>query len=191
MLLTGSLTAERAAELRAEQSRQAPTYAELGASLTASFPPGYHHDRYDVALPTDPRAFGLAGDGLRQWVAHRGAGVEVTPNDVGLVEGDTVVLALPLGPVRAIAACRIVRVVDEPDRFGFAYGTLPLHPEQGEESFVIERDVAGVTRFTIRVFSRPRDFLARIGAPVSRTIQRRVTNGYLDAMRSFVEAGLS
>ena len=32
-----------------------------------------------------------------------------------------------LGPVRA--PCRVVYVVDEPDRRGFAYGTLPGHPE--------------------------------------------------------------
>jgi uncharacterized protein (UPF0548 family) len=99
-----------------------------------------------------------------------------------------VVLALPLGPLRAVAACRIVTLVDEQTRFGFAYGTLPLHPEQGEESFVIERDSLGTTWFRVAAFSRPSDLLARVGAPLSRAIQTRVTRSYLRAMVAFVES---
>ena len=34
------------------------------------------------------------------------------------------------------APCRVVYVIDEPDIRGFAYGTLPGHPESGEERFV-------------------------------------------------------
>ena len=45
-----------------------------------------------------------------------------------------------LGPVRA--PCRVVYVVDEPDRRGFAYGTLPGHAESGEERFVVRYDPA-------------------------------------------------
>jgi hypothetical protein len=48
------------------------------------------------------------------------------------------VTAIALGPITAIAPCRIVAVVDEPLRFGFAYGTLPGHPESGEEAFIID-----------------------------------------------------
>jgi uncharacterized protein (UPF0548 family) len=36
-----------------------------------------------------------------------------------------------LGPIRV--PCRVVYVLDEPERRGFAYGTLPGHPESGEE----------------------------------------------------------
>ena len=45
-----------------------------------------------------------------------------------------------LGPVRA--PCRVVYVVDEPDRRGFAYGTLPGHAESGEELFLVRYDPA-------------------------------------------------
>ena len=63
---------------------------------------------------------------------------------------------------------RIVYVTDEPHRFGFAYGTLPAHPEQGEEAFHIETDSHGMVRFVVTAFSRPRHSLARIGSPVAR-----------------------
>eukprot|EP00913_Durusdinium_trenchii_P005672 g5290.t1 len=39
----------------------------------------------------------------------------------------------------SLHACRIVEVVDEADRRGFAYGTLPAHGETGEECFLVER----------------------------------------------------
>ena len=61
--------------------------------------------------------------------------------------------ALPVGHVEI--TCRVVAVVDEPDRFGFAYGTLPVHPEQGEESFVVVRADAGGARFDVQAVSRP------------------------------------
>jgi uncharacterized protein (UPF0548 family) len=88
-----------------------------------------------------------------------------------------------LGPrwLRVRAVCRVVYVVDEPDRVGFAYGTLPGHPESGEESFILER-LDGVTRFSVRAFSRPATQLARFGGPVTSLAQRIMTARYLVAV---------
>ena len=93
-------------------------------------------------------------------------------------------LAAPLPVGFAIATCRVVGVVDEPDRWGFAYGTLPAHPESGEELFVVERrpEDGDAVVFRITVFWRPHELLTRLGAPVARILQRRATLAYLDAM---------
>ncbi|MDQ6946970.1 MAG: DUF1990 domain-containing protein [Actinomycetota bacterium] len=40
--------------------------------------------------------------------------------------------------------CRIPAVIDEPDRFGFAYRTFHVHAVQGEESSVVSRSKRGV-----------------------------------------------
>ncbi len=80
------------------------------------------------------------------------------------------------------AAARIVYVVDEPNRYGFAYGTLPHHPVAGEEAFLVEQDDRGNVNFVIEVFSRPRHPLARLGKPVSRLVQKRTTRKYLQGM---------
>jgi uncharacterized protein (UPF0548 family) len=80
------------------------------------------------------------------------------------------------------AAGRVVYVVDEPQHFGFAYGTLPGHPEQGEEPFDVLRDRERLV-FRVVAFSRPRDPLARLGAPVTRAFQLRINRAYLNAMR--------
>ena len=85
-----------------------------------------------------------------------------------------------------MAACRIVAVVDEPRRFGFAYGTLPLHPESGEEAFLVDRGEDDVVRFRVVAASRPAHPLARLGAPVARRVQRRITAGYLEGLRRAV-----
>ena len=79
-------------------------------------------------------------------------------------------------------------MVDERERFGFAYGTLPLHPASGEEAFVVERGPDGAVRFRVVAVSRPASPLARVGAPVARLVQRRVTNGYLEGLRRAVGA---
>jgi uncharacterized protein (UPF0548 family) len=81
------------------------------------------------------------------------------------------------------------RLPEGPNRFGFAYGTLPAHPEQGEEAFHIESDVHGTVRFVVTAFSRPRHPLARIGSPVARQVQLRVTRRYLTSLAEFVAGG--
>jgi uncharacterized protein (UPF0548 family) len=99
--------------------------------------------------------------------------------------GATIAVAAPVGPITAVAVCRIVAVVDESDRYGFAYGTLPGHPERGEEAFVVERRDGGPV-FTVVVFWQPAEVLARLGGPVTRHLQRTATTGYLRGLTSFV-----
>ena len=41
-------------------------------------------------------------------------------------------------------------MIDEPDRKGYAYGTLEGHPVCGEEAFIVSRREDGSVWFTIR-----------------------------------------
>jgi uncharacterized protein (UPF0548 family) len=66
--------------------------------------------------------------------------------------------------------------------WGFAYGTLPGHPEQGEEAFVVSLDPEGSVRFEIRAFSRPASRLVELSGPIGRSVQRRATEGYLASL---------
>ena len=110
------------------------------------------------------------------------------PTDAPLAAGVDVIAVARVGPIHALAPCRIAYVHDEPDRFGFAYGTLPGHPERGEEAFIVERDAQDLATFSIIAFSRPADLAARLGRPVARAIQQRTTNAYLEALRRFTTA---
>ena len=79
--------------------------------------------------------------------------------------------------------CRVVDVVDEPDRRGFAYGTLPGHPETGEERFAVERNPAsGEVTVTVTAFSNPALWRTKLAGPLGRLLQRTMTQRYLKAL---------
>ena len=90
-----------------------------------------------------------------------------------------VVLRFELGLAGVQAPCRVVYTIDEARRCGFAYGTLPGHPECGEEAFIVERGPNGVVTFSIRAFSRPASVLARYADPAGHWVQDLITNRYL------------
>src|SRR4051812_45045224 len=162
------------------------TYAEVGATFDDELPAGYHHVRGDTVLGPGDDAWERARAAIRAWAAHRGAGMTVLPADAPITEGTTVAVLSALGPLHVLASCRIVRVVDEPHRYGFAYGTLPAHPEEGEERFVVTRGEGGTVAFEVVAFSRPHDLLTKLGGPVPRRLQARATKQYLQGMRDFV-----
>jgi uncharacterized protein (UPF0548 family) len=159
------------------------TYDPVGISALAEPPHGYRLDRWSRTLGQGDEIFNRARGALRQWRVHEGAGLMVEA-DGPPVEGAVVAMAAPL-PIGFIeVVCRVVKVVDEPDRAGFVYGTLANHPEQGEESFMAIRSDDGVVTFEIVAVSRPRQILARAFPPVARHLQLAATNRYFDAMQS-------
>jgi uncharacterized protein (UPF0548 family) len=162
------------------------TYPEVGGTGNATLPSGYHHDRYSVALGQGDDVFRRGQEALRRWEAHRGAGADVYPADAALVTGTIVVVTLHLGPLYILAPCRIVSVTGDENSFGFAYGTLPGHPESGEEAFHIKRREDGEVSFEVVVFSRIADPIARLGNPIARLVQQRMSKRYLRGMQRFV-----
>ncbi len=72
--------------------------------------------------------------------------------------------------------------MNERHRRGLAYGTLPGHPERGEEAFVIEQHGDGAVTFAITAFSTPATPLAKAAGPAGRAIQRYITGRYLRAL---------
>jgi uncharacterized protein (UPF0548 family) len=156
------------------------TYPDVGATRTA-LPAGYHQLTETVALR--PGAdFDHAVRLLMSWQVQARAGLDVKASALTVSEGAVVAMRLGYGPVGLSIPCRVVYIIDEPDRHGFAYGTLPGHPESGEELFLLERGNDGSTSFTISAFSRPATALTRLGGPIARTVQRAMTGRYLRAI---------
>jgi uncharacterized protein (UPF0548 family) len=58
---------------------------------------------------------------------------------------------------------KVVYVIDEPRRFGFAYGTLPDHIERGEERFSVEWREDDSVWYDLSVIALPGQWLAWIG----------------------------
>ncbi|MFI5491379.1 DUF1990 family protein [Actinoplanes sp. NPDC051859] len=160
------------------------TYREVGATRDDALPPGYDHAHRDVPIGAGRGAFDAAVDGLFSWRMHRGAGLRIDDATPPADTGTEVLLRFGLGPIRLRVPCRVVYTVAEANRRGFAYGTLPGHPERGEELFLLELTDPGEVRCRIRAFSRPATLLARAGGPVSRLTQRYLTDRYIRALRS-------
>ncbi len=78
--------------------------------------------------------------------------------------------------------------VDEPGRRGFAYGTLPGHPESGEESFVVEL-VGDEVWLEIVAFSRPGALLVKLVGPLSLLLQQTALRAYVKSLRREVSHG--
>ena len=109
----------------------------------------------------------------------RGAGVRVQATTEFAEPGADVLGKL--GPF--LAPCRVVYVIDEPNRRGFAYGSLPGHPVSGEEMFAVRWDPADDTVYgEVAAFSRPAMWWSRLGALPLRLAQRLVTWRYLRAV---------
>jgi uncharacterized protein (UPF0548 family) len=167
----------------AKQLRDAAfTYSEVGSTRGDTMPSGYGNLRRSLEIGTGPERFERAAQVLLGWDMHSRAGLRVRTSNEHVVPGAVAVLRLGLGNLGVEAPVRVVYLVDGPCRKGFAYGTLPGHPESGEEAFVVELHEDGAVTFTITAFSRPSTLLARTGGPISRAIQSWVTNRYLRAV---------
>jgi uncharacterized protein (UPF0548 family) len=161
------------------------SYREAGATA-GTMPPGYRHDRWEIDLGAfDGGTFPRLAAALRHWQPQRGAGFTVFPGEP-VTPGLTFALVVPLPAGYVTGAGRVIYVTDQPEDYGFAYGTLPAHPEQGEEAFRVARD-GGRLVFTVTAFSRPRHPVARLGGPVTRALQLRANRSYLRAMRRAAE----
>lgn len=148
----------------------------MGATAALELPAGYGHLHTQRQIGTGRQRFERAADAVMRWGMQRGAGLRVRASSE-VAEVDTVVLVrmgfLP-------APCRVVYVIDEPDIRGFAYGTLPGHPESGEERFVVRHDPTTSAVFAeVSAFSRPATWWSKAGRPLVSVAQRIIARRYL------------
>lgn len=159
------------------------TYDEVGATA-GELPAGYHHVRQSAVLGRGPETFARTAEALMTWEVQRRSGLRVRCSSPRAAVGVTMASGLGLGPLRLWAPCEVVAVVDEPRRRGFVYGTLPGHPERGEESFTVVHETDDRVVLHVVAFSRPANRFLALGGPVSRLVQRWVTRRYLRALVS-------
>jgi uncharacterized protein (UPF0548 family) len=152
---------------------QAFTYAEVGATESGdgACPDGFRALRVRTRVGYGEEARRIAGNAVLGWGMHRAVGMSVDAEAERAAPGVGVVVGIGAGRWRVKGPCRVVWAVDEARRAGFAYGTLPGHPECGEEAFVVEVDGSGSVWLEVRAFSRPVAWYARAGGPVTRALQ--------------------
>lgn len=155
------------------------TYPEVGATASGRLPPGYDHIGFVTRIGLGQLRFERAADAVMHWGMQRGAGLRVRASSEVVIV-DAVVL-VGIGFLRA--PCRVVYVIDEPGLRGFAYGTLPGHPESGEERFVVRHDpVTAAVYAEVSAFSRPATWWTRTGGPLVPLVQRAIAKRYVRAV---------
>lgn len=172
-----TLTADLVAALQSAEL----TYTEVGGSR-GDLPPGYHHVVREVPLGVGNQRFARAAEDLFSWQLQRRAGVRVLASSPRVRVGAVAILLLGVGRVAVRAPVRVVYVIDQPHLKGFGYGTLPGHPERGEEAFVVELRPDGAVICRITAFSRPATWLTKLGGPLATQVQSWVTGRYLQSL---------
>lgn len=175
------------------QSRLKFTYSSVGATRNGDAQSGFLVDHNRIHLGSGQVVFDAAKRALSEWQHYRFDWIELHRPKVAPATDQTVgVLARALG-LWVLNACRVVYVVDEEEplrKFSFAYGTLPEHAESGEERFQVEWREDNSVWYDIFAFSRPNQFLARLGYPYVRRKQKQFARESMEAMRATVNAPL-
>jgi uncharacterized protein (UPF0548 family) len=159
------------------------TYSEVGAT-NATPPSGYTVDHNRIQLGHGEATYKLAVDALRAWRQFDLGWVTIVPRGVVVEVGATVAVKARAFGTWSLNACRVVYVIDEARRFGFAYGTLPDHVESGEERFLIEWLEDDSIWYDILAFSRPQHPLVKLSVPLARMLQKRFARASLAHMKS-------
>jgi uncharacterized protein (UPF0548 family) len=140
----------------------------------------------DIDLGTGEQYAGIRynDDGTPAGMRETG-GAESVYNDAGepqIANGMTATLRTRVGPMTIDAPVRVVYVIDEERRVGFAYGTLKGHPESGEQSFVLEHRDDDSVWLTVRSFTRASSFGWRVLTPVTAQVRKNYVTRYLRAL---------
>lgn len=163
------------------------TYPEQGATR-GEMPDGYDHLSIAAEIGEGEAAFDRAASALMHFDMHRRAGLRVDATGPAAAPGVTVAQAVGRSLVQVVAGCRVIYTVDEPARRGFGYGTLPGHPEIGEESFIVELTPSGQVRFALRSFAKPATAFGRATAPLGQAMQRFIVVRYVHALRALASS---
>ena len=159
------------------------TYDEVGAT-NATPPAGYTVDHNRVQLGAGQTMYERAVAALKTWRQFDLGWVTIVPSGVTVETGATVAVKARAFGTWSLSAARVVYTIEEPLRFGFAYGTLPDHVERGEERFMVEWLPDDTVWYDILAFSRPQHPLVKLSAPLARKLQKRFARESLIRMKS-------
>jgi uncharacterized protein (UPF0548 family) len=170
------------------QQQSSFSYSQLGITRDASADSDFTVDHNRVQLGSGAQCFDAAIKAIRQWRMFDLGWVQLFSERTPIETGATVAVVVSHLGFWSMNACRIVYVVEEPEKYGFAYGTLAEHAERGEERFIVEWNHDDDTVwYDLLAFSKPGP-LARLGYPYTRRMQKKFAQDSKKAMQRAVGA---
>lgn len=142
----------------------------------------FSRSEVSAIVGTGDAVWALATRDVLRWRVKTASGFAV--DSTGPVSvGERVVVTGRVLRVSIVEPVEVVAVVEEPDRVGFAYRTMPGHPVSGEEAFIVSRHGEEV-RLTVRSLTRAAPQQPwRILYPLLRIVQRITRGRYLRSLR--------
>ena len=175
MFLLGSRTDVRVRRILERQKASKFSYEGVGATRTL-LPAGGEMHRGRFRLGEGSQVFFKAREAVQQWRMFDVSWVRLCRENLPLEAGRTVAIMAGGFGVWMVNVCRVVYVIDEPRRYGFAYGTLADHAEAGEERFLVEWRDDNSVWYEVLAFSHEKHILAKLAYPIARRLQKRFRN---------------
>lgn len=148
---------------------------------------GFDYDNTRILLGEGDAVFKAASQAIRQWAMFPGGWACIYADKTPIEVGRVVVMCAQVMGLWWLNCSRIVYTVNEPTRFGFAYGTLEHHAESGEELFQVKMAENGQVFYEIQAFSRPRFWMVRMVYPLARYYQRQFVKDSLKNMKKVTD----
>src|SRR5450432_2119470 len=172
MFLPRAPSTEKIRSLIAAQQGLPFSYSEVGATRDKA-PADFTVDHNRTQLGQGETTYRRAIAALQEWKQFDLGWTRIVNPDAPIQEGQVVAVQARTFGVWSLNFCRIVYVVDEDRKFGFAYGTLSEHAERGEERFLIEWDQQNdAVSYDILAFSQPKHLLVKAARPLARMLQK-------------------
>jgi uncharacterized protein (UPF0548 family) len=146
----------------------------------------YDYDETTTLLGEGRELFESAKQLMRRWQMFPAEWTSIYPENTPIETGQRVAVLFRLFGLWWWNSSEIQYTIRETNRFGFAYGTLPGHVEQGEELFLVEMDEEEKVWYTIKAFSRPAYGLVRLVYPYARSQQRRFVRASMSRMKTLI-----
>lgn len=150
-------------------------------------PHGFVRDHTRTEIGRGAAAFAAAKAAMQRWEQFQLGWVQVANPEAKIEPEEMVAVEAHAFGLWSVNISRILYVIDEPDRFGFGYGTTAMHIERGEERFLIEfYPVSGAVEYDLLAVSQPAHWLARLAYPYTRSRQRKFARDSHTRMRQIV-----
>ena len=160
-------------------------YKAVGCLKTGT-PPGFNRDKARCVLGQGQPAWDAAVESFAKWKFMPASMVEIKnsgPIELGRVVG----VLFKAIVIWSFNPARILEIHDSKDdeksTFGFTYGTVRGHVEQGEERFLLAWDhETDTVAYELEAVSKPMHLLAWLVYPYARMMQARFRKESCEAM---------
>jgi uncharacterized protein (UPF0548 family) len=161
------------------------SYQEVGATQLdkETWPSRRRRLENRVRLGSGIECWSASADAVMHWAVKTRSGFRVMGEPIAALGVDNELVFRCAG-LSVREPVRVVGVVDQPSRRGFAYGTRFGHPVSGEEAFIVHRDEADAVWLTIRSVTMPAPGWRTAGFPIFLIAQRALRRRYLRSLVS-------